>query len=1118
MPEEALVGKVGLNTRQADKAMRALAVLVKRFGRTAEQSTGKANRGMKALNSVMKQAQNAIRGIERDQRRAAQASERAAQAEKRRMLKLGQLRRRLRKQRTSREQRASMQEAVLAKKRTARIQAALKAQQRAAKQAGLAIIRATKQADRARERAAKAEEARIRKLGRLRRRRRKARVRREKRAIASIARTEERAAARRRARFAGLASLAVAGGAIGGVFLLGRFLKDSLQSFREFEKGLAEVSTILTITDKGLANLGDRLQSFSIAQGTNQADTIRAFYQVVSAGVTDAADAMLVLKASSDFAIAGLTDQETAVNIVTTTLNAYGFAARNAAFITDILFTTVRLGKTRAEELATTLGRIVGIAAAAGIALEELGAAVAVLTRVQPTEIAITSLRGLITGLISPSQKAAEQFEALGIKTDAYTFAADGLDSVLKDLALKTRGSAFQLTKLFENVRALSAVSVLATDGAEAFITALEEMENAAGASDMATEKMMNTTDFAMKQIGARWKEFKTTIGSVFGDVIVFLTGVNKGTIAGARAIGKFGDAFLAFQERTRAVGFTPTEARAGTTEEAFISSEELRLARQAQETLDEIAAASRKVQIIFKAAGDAGIESLRRIIGEQKRFIEAQDKSNELIRGLQEMDFSSLEQVFKGVRGQGLERVQEAVSGVIKLGEIDIGKIRKAFEEVKKVIEFTSRLSRERGGDPGAEAFGLRQALRTARGIGAVVKDAASGAEILAAIQKRLQESLRATGETIDVVNKSGQRFFQDQFVKNMADAERVTKAFEAAQDNARTSVERHNTALRGLRAGVQELDRLRKAADKADESLERFSARAEGERFERRLSRSSRKKQRKLLRRRVGQLAGEGKFAEAADVAKRLFGTGVSIRKTERLIASLEAKAEAALARQSTAAAQAQAAAQQNLITLRQNVLTAGQAANTAREEFRKAAEASAKFFEKVFKDAQKVGLILGNLQANIDTSEAEKSLKRLNDRIQQTRRELAKLNRQAGGQGRAGGGQVPGMASGGVVFAQRGLFTPRGTDTVPAMLTPGEMVINRAATSRNRSLLEAINKGQDSAGGTTIDTINLSINVAGANLSASDVAQEAVAALRAETVGTPGSFNPLTRNKST
>lgn len=50
----------------------------------------------------------------------------------------------------------------------------------------------------------------------------------------------------------------------------------------------------------------------------------------------------------------------------------------------------------------------------------------------------------------------------------------------------------------------------------------------------------------------------------------------------------------------------------------------------------------------------------------------------------------------------------------------------------------------------------------------------------------------------------------------------------------------------------------------------------------------------------------------------------------------------------------------------------------------------------------------------------------------------------------------------ANGGVIYANNGMFTPKGTDTVPAMLTPGEFVINKKSTEKYRGLIEKINNG--------------------------------------------------------
>jgi len=57
----------------------------------------------------------------------------------------------------------------------------------------------------------------------------------------------------------------------------------------------------------------------------------------------------------------------------------------------------------------------------------------------------------------------------------------------------------------------------------------------------------------------------------------------------------------------------------------------------------------------------------------------------------------------------------------------------------------------------------------------------------------------------------------------------------------------------------------------------------------------------------------------------------------------------------------------------------------------------------------------------------------------------------------------------ALGGMIYASRGMFVPRGTDTVPAMLTPGEFVVNRSAVQRgnNLQILRAMNNGGGASG---------------------------------------------------
>ena len=63
-----------------------------------------------------------------------------------------------------------------------------------------------------------------------------------------------------------------------------------------------------------------------------------------------------------------------------------------------------------------------------------------------------------------------------------------------------------------------------------------------------------------------------------------------------------------------------------------------------------------------------------------------------------------------------------------------------------------------------------------------------------------------------------------------------------------------------------------------------------------------------------------------------------------------------------------------------------------------------------------------------------------------------------------------KIANQSRGGIIYASQGQyvnFQPKGTDTVPAMLTPGEFVVNARATKQHLPLLHAINNGQESTG---------------------------------------------------
>jgi len=87
--------------------------------------------------------------------------------------------------------------------------------------------------------------------------------------------------------------------------------------------------------------------------------------------------------------------------------------------------------------------------------------------------------------------------------------------------------------------------------------------------------------------------------------------------------------------------------------------------------------------------------------------------------------------------------------------------------------------------------------------------------------------------------------------------------------------------------------------------------------------------------------------------------------------------------------------------------------------------------------------------------------------------------------------------GMYGDGLVYAQAGGFVARGTDRIPAMLSPGEFVVNAKAARANLGLLTSINEGYNTGSSGTINIEKIEIN-AQTQLSPESIRREVLPAI--------------------
>lgn len=271
----------------------------------------------------------------------------------------------------------------------------------------------------------------------------------------------------------------------------------------EYETSLAKVGTIADTSVKSLSDLSGDILKLSNDTGEGAAGLNEALYSAISAGA-DTGHAVDLVAVAVKAARGGFTDTETAVDGLTSALNAYGMETADAQGLANKFLVTQNLGKTTFGQLAGSIGTVAPTANAAGVSVEELLASVASLTANGiGTSEAMTGMKAALSNVIKPTGEAAKLAEQLGIDFSAASLQTKGWAGFLADLQEKTGGNTDQMATLFGSVEALNTVLTLTSEQGTALMTkTLGEMATNSTALDDAYETMSSTLEVTVQKIG----------------------------------------------------------------------------------------------------------------------------------------------------------------------------------------------------------------------------------------------------------------------------------------------------------------------------------------------------------------------------------------------------------------------------------------------------------------------------------------------------------------------------------------------------------------------------------------------------------------------------------------
>lgn len=302
---------------------------------------------------------------------------------------------------------------------------------------------------------------------------------------------------------------------VGGAAAAGMGL--AIKEAVEFESVMSDISTLISgDSTEAVDGLKNGILELAKTVPKDPDELGAAAYDVLSAGIQGTENQLNVLEQSSKLATAGLGDTKGAVDIMTSSINAFNLPAEDAGKISDILFKTVKNGKTTVDEMAQAFGATAPIAAAAGVSLEEFSAATAALTTTGlPAAQAQNALRQATLSLTAPTEDMKRLFEEVGIESGQAAVEQDGLVSVMKRVNEAADGNQEVLKKAFGSVEALGAATSLTGDQYEAFTSTMADMTGGANAVDEAFQKqtekfgnqyklLKNKLNVAMIQLGSK--------------------------------------------------------------------------------------------------------------------------------------------------------------------------------------------------------------------------------------------------------------------------------------------------------------------------------------------------------------------------------------------------------------------------------------------------------------------------------------------------------------------------------------------------------------------------------------------------------------------------------------
>jgi TP901 family phage tail tape measure protein len=308
-------------------------------------------------------------------------------------------------------------------------------------------------------------------------------------------------------------------GGLAAAFGAGFALTKVIADVRELDTNLRRLGTVGVDVGK----ISPALSALSKELGgvASKAELAAASYQAASAGFSDTAGNINILRAATKAATGGLADTQAVTEVLVKTLNSYGLAGDQATKVTDSISKAVELGNQEWSDYTSQLGRVASIAALAGVSLDEVNAFIASATKNGATaEIAFTGLGATLNTLLQPTKESQEAAAKLGIAWNYGGLQAKGFTGLMAELAIAMEKDKETTAKLLGSQEAMRGAFAANAKGGRDYKMVLEELSGATGKTDADFQILKVSLDNQLKALDTAFKNLSEALGTAFGPTV----------------------------------------------------------------------------------------------------------------------------------------------------------------------------------------------------------------------------------------------------------------------------------------------------------------------------------------------------------------------------------------------------------------------------------------------------------------------------------------------------------------------------------------------------------------------------------------------------------------------